>query len=347
MEPCLRDRVDKVLVGNLLILRLFCGMIGYMDKEFQELKNKLPGVRKDVALAQYTTFKIGGSARYFFVAKTSGDIQKAVRVARKLGIRYFLLSGGSNVLISDNGFDGLIIKIRNTKYQILNTKVVAESGVPMSTLVKETTKRGLQGLEWAGGLPGTVGGAVRGNAGAFGGETKDNIFSVVALDESGNKNIFSNKECKFGYRNSVFKQKGLVVLSCAFALQKGNKTELQAIVKEHSTYRKTKHPLEYPNAGSIFKNCNVADVPKKVAKEFADVIKQDPFPVIPTAAIVSKAKIQGLQVGAAQVSQKHPNYIVNKDNASAQDVLQLIEKVKQKIKTKYNITLEEEIQFVS
>jgi len=315
--------------------------------EFQKLKKQLPGVRKDVPLAKHTTFNIGGAAKYFFVAKTSGDIQKAVRAANKLGTRYFLLSGGSNVLVSDSGFKGLVIKIHNTQYIIHNTKVVAESGVEMSTLVRETTQRGLAGLEWAGGLPGTVGGAVRGNAGAFGGETKDCVFSVTALDTAGKKKIYTKKECGFGYRNSIFKKKGIIVLSATFQLGKGNAKELQATVRDHIHYRKTRHPLEYPNAGSVFKNPELQKVPKTVQQEFADAIKQDPFPVIPAAAIISKAGLQGTRVGGAEISAKHPNYIVNTQNASANDVLQLIQTVQTKIKTKYSVVLEAEIQFVS
>src|SRR3989344_7682910 len=160
--------------------------------DFSLLKQQLPGVRRDIPLKDHTTFRIGGPAKYFFIAKTSNDIAKAFSVARNLKLPFFLLSGGSNVLASDDGFPGLVVKIQNSKFKLpldsargkQTTKVWAEAGVSMSTLVRETGKRGLAGLEWAGGLPGTVGGAVRGNAGAFGGETKDAIASVKALDKN-------------------------------------------------------------------------------------------------------------------------------------------------------------------
>jgi len=313
----------------------------------QKLKEELPKVRENVPLKNHTTFKIGGPARYFFVARNSKDIAKAVSTAKKLNIPYFLLSGGSNILVSDKGFPGLVIKIQNTKYKIQGTKLYTEAGVDVSTLVRETTQRGLAGLEWAGGLPGTVGGAVRGNAGAFGGEIKDSIAEVEAIDENGKKKKFSNKECGFGYRNSLFKKNGLIVIGAVFELKKSNKKEIQDIAKEHIVYRKERHPLEYPNAGSIFKNCDVKKVPKKLREELKDKIKKDPFPVIPTAVLLAKANLQGLQIGHAQVSKKHPNYIVNLGEASAKDVLQLIKKVKQRIKTKLSVDLEEEIQFVS
>lgn len=315
--------------------------------DLQQLKHDLPGVRENVPLKNHTTFHIGGPARYFFIAKTTENIKRAIRAAREHDIPYFLLSGGSNVLVSDKGFQGLVIKVENTNYTIKGTKVWAESGVSVTTLVRETTQRGLAGLEWAGGLPGTVGGAVRGNAGAFGGEIKDSIAQVEVLDKKGNKKMFSKKQSQFAYRSSLFKRKGFTVLSVTFELNKGNKEEIQATAKSHIEYRKERHPLEYPNAGSIFKNCDVKKVSKKIQQEFADVIKQDPFPIIPTAAIISKAKVPGLRIGGAQVSEKHPNYIVNRGNATANDVVSLIKKVKQKIQTKFHIALEEEIQFVS
>ena len=309
------------------------------------LKQRLPGVQRSVSLKKHTTFRIGGPAKYFFVAKTSQDIEKAVKVARILKLPLFLLSGGSNILVSDNGFPGLVIKIRNSKFEIRNLSVWAEAGVQVSTLVSETGKQGLAGLEWAGGLPGTVGGAVRGNAGAFRGETKDCVESVEALDQRGKRRIFSKHQCKFAYRSSVFKEKNSIVLAATFKLHKENKKEIQAIAKDHIRYRKERHPLTYPNAGSIFKNCDLKKVPKKLHKGLKDVIKIDPFPVVPTAYLIAQAGLKGLRQGDAQVSEKHPNYIVNIGNARAQDVLKLIAKVKKRIKKHFRIDLEEEITF--
>ena len=296
-------------------------------------------------LKNHTTFRIGGPAKYFFVAKTSGNIAKAVAAARRLKIPFFILGTGSNVLAPDKGFSGLVIKIENCKLKIENLSAWAEAGVSLSTLVKETGKLGLAGLEWAGGLPGTVGGAVRGNAGAFGGEIKDSIVQVEAIDERGKRGTFSLKECQFGYRSSIFKEKNFIVLSAAFKLEKGNKKEIQAAARNHIRYRKERHPLEYPNAGSIFKNCDLVKVPKALRKEMKDVIKVDPFPVIPTAALIARAKLQGLRVRDAQVSEKHPNYMVNLGNARAKDVIRLIADVKKRIKKKFGVDLEEEISF--
>ncbi len=306
----------------------------------------LPGVKKNIRLGKYTTFKIGGPAKYFYAARTKADILRALRASKKLNLPYFVLGQGSNVLISDKGFPGLVIKIQNTKYKIQNTRLYAEAGVPFPVLVREAGKRGLAGLEWAGGLPGTLGGAVRGNAGAFGGETKDTIVSVEALD--GNLKIIKlyRQGCAFGYRSSVFKKKNWIVLSALMRFKKGDKKKIQAISKDHIRYRKEKGPLDLPNAGSIFKNCDLRNAPERAKKRFVRVIKNDPFPVIPTAALLADAGLKNLRVGGALISPKHPNFIVNADKAKAQDVLALINLVKEKIKRKYGIVLEEEIKMV-
>jgi len=307
----------------------------------------LPGTRKNIPLAPHTTFKIGGAAAYFYIARSTQDIVHAVAKAKSLKLPFFILAGGSNVLVSDKGFAGLVIKIQNTKYKIQNTILYAEAGVGMDVLVRETGKRGLSGLEWAGGLPGSVGGAVRGNAGAFGGEIKDNIVSVKVLDAKGNIKTLTQKQCKFAYRDSAIKKKNLVVLSSIFQLKKGETKIIQSIAKDHREYRKERHPLEYPNAGSVFKNCDVKRFSRKLQEELSHVVKIDPFPVVPTAYLISQAQLKGLRVGKVEVSKKHPNYMVNRKGATAKDVMRLIEKVKKRIKKKFLIELEQEIQFVS
>ena len=307
----------------------------------------LPRVRENVPLKNYTTFQIGGAARYFFVAKTKEDIQQALQAAKKFRLPTFILAGGSNLLISERGFSGLVIKIENCKLKIENLQVYAEAGVDLPLLVKETGKLGLAGLEWAGGLPGSVGGAVRGNAGAFRGEIKDVIEEVEAIDEEGNTRIFTREQCEFSYRSSVFKQKNMIVVSARFHLAKGDKRMIQRIAREHVTYRQERHPLEYPNAGSIFKNCDLEIFSAKMKEDMKDVVKVDPFPVVPTAYLIASAELKGMRVGDAEVSEKHPNYIVNYGNASSQDVITLIKQVKERIREKFGIELEKEITILS
>ena len=306
----------------------------------------LPGVQQNVPLASYTTFRIGGKARYFFVAKSSKDIVKALNTARELRTPFFVLGEGSNVLVSDKGFQGLVIKIENCKLEIQNLFLYAESGVSFPAIVLAAGKKGLAGLEWAGGLPGTVGGAVRGNAGAFGGEVKDSLISVECVDEKGRVRKLSNKECQFSYRSSLFKRKKWVVLSAVFQLKKGNKTLIRRVAQDHIRYRKERHPLEFPNAGSIFKNCDLKLIPLKLQDFVKPVIKVDPFPVVPTAFLIAQAELKGLKQGGAQVSEKHPNYMVNLGGASSKDVRLLIEKVKRVIKKRFFVNLEEEIEFL-
>ncbi|MDP3762857.1 MAG: UDP-N-acetylmuramate dehydrogenase, partial [bacterium] len=270
------------------------------------IKEELPGLKKNVPLAGYTTFKIGGPAKYFFTARSGEDAARAIRTAGKYRLPFFILGGGSNLLLSDKGFSGLVIKLQATDYKLQTTCLYAEAGVSFATLVRESGKRGLAGLEWAGGLPGTLGGAIRGNAGAFGGETKDSLLWVEALDKNLRLRKFTRAQCEFGYRTSVFKKRGWIILSAAVELKKGDKAKIQSVASDHIKSRKKRGPLEYPNAGSIFKNCELKKAPLKARERFAEVIKTDPFPVIPAAAVIAAAGLIGLRVGQAQVSAKHP-----------------------------------------
>ncbi|MDP2734808.1 MAG: FAD-binding protein, partial [bacterium] len=164
------------------------------------LEALLSGVLQQEPLARHTTFRIGGPARYFFIARTPSSVIRALRAAKSSKTPFFVLAGGSNVVMSDKGFRGLVIYIKILDHAMRGTRVSAGAGVPMALLVREAGKRGLAGLEWAGGLPGTLGGAVRGNAGAFGGEIKDSVVSVKAIDEKGKVRTFSRAQCKFSYR---------------------------------------------------------------------------------------------------------------------------------------------------
>ena len=310
------------------------------------LTKLLPGVQENIVLAPYTTYKVGGPARYFFATKKDEEVVKALRVAGELRMPWFILGGGSNLLVSDKGFRGLVIKIQNTRYKIQDTNMYVEAGVTMPQLVKIAARRGLGGFEWAGGLPGTVGGAIRGNAGAFGGEMKDDIVEVKALDREGNIKIFSRDECNFTYRSSIFKEKDFVVLSAKIQLARGDKQKFTQEAEGHILYRKERHPLEYANAGSMFKNCDCNLFPKSERAKFNHVIKTDPFPVVPTAFLLSEAGVKGLRVGGAAVSEKHPNFIVNMNNAKANDIVRLSETVQRRVKEKFGVKLEREIQFV-
>lgn len=315
-----------------------------MDSSILKL---LPGTRRNVLLAPYTTFKIGGCAKYFFTARTNASIIRAVKAAKTLRIPFFILAGGSNLLVSDKGFGGLVIHIQTTKYAIQGLRLFCEAGVSIPTVVRETGKGGLSGFEWAGGLPGSVGGAIRGNAGAFKGEIKDNILWVEALDLRGKVRRYMRNQCHFSYRSSIFKEKNWVVLSAAFKFKKGDTRIIQSIARNHIRYRKERHPLEYPNAGSIFKNCDLRKFPLSLQKKLQPVVKVDPFPVVPTAYLNHQAGLKGMRQNNIQVSRKHPNYMVNLGGGKARDVISLVKKVKKIIKNKFHIDLEQEIEYMS
>jgi UDP-N-acetylmuramate dehydrogenase len=259
---------------------------------------------------------------------------------------FFILGGGSNVLFSDNGFNGLVIKLQNTQYEIRNTKIVAEAGVPLQKLVLESVKKGLSGLENLAGIPGTLGGAIWGNAGAFGREIGDLVEEVKILQIANGKLQIVNlkkEDCKFGYRESIFKKKNWIILEATLKLKKGKKKEIEEKIKKILRLRKEKQPLEFPSAGSVFKNVPIKKVPKKIREKFKEKIK-DGF--LPAGVLIDAVGLKGFQIGGAKISEKHANFIVNVGEAKASDVKELIEKIKKGVKKKFKIQLEEEIKLV-
>jgi len=310
-----------------------------------KIEKKLPGVKKNILLKNYTTFLIGGPAKYFFQAKTKRDLILAVKIAKKFRLPFFVLGGGSNLLVSDKGFKGLVIKILNSKFEILNgarrrregggrvsSKIFTEAGTLLGHLVNATTRVGLTGLEWAVGIPGTVGGAVRGNAGAFRKSMKDIIKTVEAFDtKTGKIKILKNKDCKFGYRDSIFKKnKNLIILSAVLQLKKGRhppatrKKKIKNKIKKNLKQRKETQPLNFPSAGSIFQNP----------------------PGFSAGELIEKCGLKGKRIGNVKIFEKHANFIVNLGGGKGKDVMGLIKIIKNKVKNKFGIVLEEEVQFL-
>jgi UDP-N-acetylmuramate dehydrogenase len=313
-----------------------------------EVSNQ-PQYQENVPLAQFSSYRIGGPARMYCEARSVEAVREAAGEARRRRWRLFVLGGGTNLLIDDHGFDGLVLRPNLRVLEADGTRVNVGAGVLVAELLEFLVKRNLAGLEWAGGLPGTVGGAVRGNAGAFGGEIKDSAVEVVSLN-TGTLELTSraNAECGFGYRNSFFKQNPEeIILTTTFAFREGDPAEIARVVEERKEYRRRRHPLEYPNIGSIFKNVDLKCVPDGVRELCAHVIKVDPFPVIPTAFLLSEAGLKGLRRGGAMISTKHPNFIVNIDHASSGDVRALVAEAKQTILNRFGVQLEEEIQYVN
>jgi len=305
-------------------------------------------VEENISLANRTTFRVGGPARYLVTAQSVQELEEALKFAREKNLSVFVLGAGSNVIFPDRGYSGLVIKPRLMTVNFRKDKAEVGAGVMMDDLVRKTTKCGWSGLEWAGGLPGTVGGAIRGNAGAYRGEMKDNLLEVRSIEiASGNIRTRNNEQCRFAYRYSVFKEVKEIILSATLAFEVADKGEVEKIAQTHRQQRKERHPLEYPNAGSIFKNISVEQASPAVIEQFKEVIKTDPFPVIPAAAIIARAGLAGACCNHACVSEKHTNFIVNKGKATASDIVSLISLVKKDVQKKYGLNLAVEPEIVS
>lgn len=304
----------------------------------------LKGLKQNIILAKHTTYKIGGPADYFISIKDFKELKKALKFADDNSLPVFILAGGSNVLFSDEGYRGLIIKIDNRETNIDGNEITADAGAPINDLVSQSIENNLAGLEWAGGLPGTVGGAIRGNAGCFGGEIKDIIKEVTVVTNNGDVKLYKNEDCQFGYRDSIFKHNNEIIMSAIFKLRPGNKKSLKTIVFDHIKYRQMRYRL--PSCGSVFKNCPLEKIPKQIREKFRDKIKTDPFPLLPAAVLIQACNLVGKIKGDAMITKEHANIIHNFNNAKATDVFDLINLIKEKVDQQFGIKLEEEVQLI-
>lgn len=306
---------------------------------------------KNVPLKQISHYKIGGKAKYFFEAKNIENLLSAVLKSRELNEKIFILAGATNVLIDDEGFNGLILKpnFQHISAGRQNIEITAGSGITIAQLLDYSITKGLSGLEWAAGLPGTLGGAIRGNAGAFGKEMKDIIENVVSLDISQKKPRTIKHDaidCQFEYRSSIFKKNPgkEIILEATLKLTKGNIFDINQEIEKNINYRLIKHPMDYPSLGSTFKNIPLKNIN---FKDKNTPIKNDPFPIIPVAYFISEAGLIGTSIGGAMISPKHPNFIINISEATSSDVKKIIQLTKNKVKEKFNIELVEEIEYLS
>lgn len=315
-------------------------------------------VKRNILLKNHTTFRIGGPADFFYEAEKENDLIKAIKISRKLKIPFFVLGGGSNVLFSDKGYRGMVIKVQSVKCKTQirqladrkKYKIICGAGVPLAKLVFLCKDKGITGFEWAAGIPGTVGGAVRGNAGAFGGETKETIKNVWALNTKTLKvKMFKNKDCRFSYRESFFKKNPLwLILKAEFKLSAGDKKEVAKKIDDCLRYRMQNHPLGCFSAGSVFKNPRVSNEKlEKFLKKFPGMKEKIKNNKIPAGFLIEKAGLRGKTIGQAQISQKHQNFIVNLGGAKAQDVEKLIKLAKEKVKKEFGLQLTEEIKIIS
>ncbi|KKP58538.1 MAG: UDP-N-acetylenolpyruvoylglucosamine reductase [Candidatus Moranbacteria bacterium GW2011_GWF1_34_10] len=302
-------------------------------------------IQKNVLLAPQTTFKIGGEAKFFIEVFNDDNIIEAVQYAKDNNLKIFILGGGSNVLISDGGFDGLVIKIKNNGIKINDCEIECDAGVSLINLVNFSVKNGLAGLEWAAGIPGTVGGAIRGNAGAFGGEMKDSLVEIKFLNikkDPLEMEFCSNEQCKFDYRSSIIKNNtDLILVSAKFKLKKGIAYESEKVVKETINKRLEKQPTN-PSAGSFFKNPRI-DKQEIIEKFESDMGMKMRGGQLPAGWFIDDLGFKGKKIGGAQVSEKHANFIINAGDATAEDIIILSSFLKQKVRDTYGIQLEEEV----
>jgi UDP-N-acetylmuramate dehydrogenase len=314
-------------------------------------------MQENAPLRRHSHYAIGGAARYFCSASSLHELVRAVSFARESGLPLFVLGGGTNVLFGDEGFTGVVVRpaidfIAAVEAPDGRALVTAGAGASMERLLDFCVERGYGGLEWAGGLPGTVGGAVRGNAGAFGGEIKDVLHEVASIESANPRRIVkrARAECAFGYRTSVFRAcaGAEIILAASFMLAPQDPAALRRVIEEKKAWRASRQPLDYPNAGSIFKNVPFASAPPALQADpaFARHVKHDPFPVIPAAYLIDQAGLKGVSCGGAMISQKHPNFIVNAAGAEAAHIKSLIALVKAAVREKFGIELQEEIEYV-
>ena len=323
----------------------------------------MPKFQENISLAAFSHYKIGGPAAFFFEAKNGKEVAWAVKEAKARKLPIFILSGGTNLLIGDDGFQGLVLRPDIQTLKANKNTVTVGAGVSMAKLLDFTVKKSLSGLEWAGGLPGNLGGAVRGNAGCFGGEIKDSTASVTSFNIKTMKvSTRTVARCEFAYRDSIFKKKKgeEIILEATFSLKKGSAKAIAQSIKEKINYRKKNHPLEYPNIGSTFKNIPLRILHKEKSKEYQNAlaggtlafkgssftVKTDPFPVISAAKLISESGLRGVSYGGAMFSTKHPNFIVNVLNAEAGHVKNLILLAKSEVHKKFGVHLEEEVQII-
>ena len=280
----------------------------------------------DEPMKRHTTFRSGGPADFFLLPSTVDEVRGILEICREEELPYFILGNGSNLLVSDKGYRGVIIQLyRNfSNISVEGNEICASSGALLSQIAAAARNASLTGFEFAGGIPGTLGGAVFMNAGAYGGELKDVLKEAVVMTEQGEILTLPVEKLDMGYRTSRIKKAGYLVLEARLVLKQGDMDKIRDITKDLTEKRVSKQPLEYPSAGSTF---------KRPEGYFAGKLIMD-------------AGLRGYQVGDAQVSEKHCGFVINKGNATAADVLTLIENVREKVQEQFGVTLEPEVKFL-
>lgn len=299
-----------------------------IEKMLSNLKIAKENIRYNVPMKEYTTFKIGGPAECLIKIQNIEDLKEILKTAKENQIPLTIIGNGSNILVKDDGIKGIVLKIDIKKLEIKEKEgkiqIVVGSGNKIGELAQKMLQREIEGIEFAAGIPGTIGGAIRMNAGAHGSEMKDIVQTIKYIDMNGEIHQITNEQAKFEYRKSIFSQNEYIVLEVELQLKKGKKEEIQSKMQEYALYRKEKQPIEYPSAGSTF-------------KRGTDFI---------TAKLIDECELKGYQIGGAQISKKHAGFIINKGNATAEDVMKLIEYTKETVYKKFGKKIETEIEIL-
>ena len=301
-----------------------------MNKEYvyKHLLNILDekDIKLDEPMKKHISFRVGGPADILVKPRTEEQIKNIIDFAKKENIPYIVKGNGSNLLVKDGGIRGIVIEITDNfnSYEIEDKIIKVQSGALLSIIGRAALKQNLKGFEFAAGIPGTIGGALAMNAGAYGGEMKDIVKSVRLMDTDGNIFNFSNEDMKFGYRKSILSKSDYIVLGAEIELEKGDYEEIKEMMKDFSNRRITKQPLNLPSAGSTF---------KRPEGYFA-------------AKLIDDSGLRGLTLRNAQVSDKHCGFVVNLGDAKARDILDLMYVVKSTVKNKFGVTLEEEVKIL-
>lgn len=289
-------------------------------------------IREQEPLTAHTTFRIGGPALYYLIPEGVEEVRDALQFAREKELPFYVIGRGSNLLFEDEGYHGVVIEIGKGMEQVTMKEepdgtvcVTAQAGIPLSTLAAKLAEAGWQGFEFAGGIPGTLGGGIAMNAGAYGGEIRDCIKNAMVMTRAGEILVLNREQLELGYRTSIIQKKDYIVLEGVFRFSRGEKKSILAAMKELNQRRRDKQPLEFPSAGSTF---------KRPDGYFAGKLIED-------------AGLRGYRVGDAQVSEKHCGFVVNRGKASSADVRQLIRDVQDRVREKFQVELEPEVRIVT
>ena len=277
-------------------------------------------------MSRHTTFRVGGEAECLIMVWTEEELGKLIRYLNQIEEAYFILGNGSNLLVGDKGYRGIVLKFDGPMEEVSveETRIRARAGALLSKVAAEAKNHGLSGLEFAAGIPGSIGGGVVMNAGAYGGEMKQVVVSVRGLDAEGEILLLDNETMEFGYRTSAIKNRPFIVLEVTLQLTEGSPEEIGAKMEELALLRRSKQPLEYPSAGSTFKRPEGYYAGK----------------------LIMEAGMRGYRIGGAQVSDKHCGFVVNTGNATAADIREVIEEVQEKVRERFHVSLEPEIIFL-